>query len=229
MSPRIARVAKKMVSDARLVYLAEAKVAKTKQRKEVICYRCGETGHKLAYCLAPKAVPRDPSVAYSCYYCGQPKHKANRCLLLKKNGQSTSSAISCNHCGQIGHVLGQCPLKQGASSAPVQQLAGVKRTQGDVASSGGTQQFGVPQSSVTVPNQRKTLQGQMTCYGCGKVGHKKSQCRSQRPVSRNIPGTPTCYHCGQPDHKVKRCPQWQGHSSRAGGSAARSIEASTTL
>jgi len=117
MSPRVARVARKIISDARLVYLAEAKVAKAKQRKEVIYYRCGETGHKLAYCLAQKTVPQDPSAAHSCYYCGQPRYKVNRLLLLKIHGQSTSGTIRCNNCGQTGHVFRGCPLGQGADSS----------------------------------------------------------------------------------------------------------------
>ena len=69
-----------------------------------------------------------------------------------------------------------------------QQYSGVKRTRDDVVTSEGTQQFGVPQSSMTVSTPGHSFRGPIVCYGCGKKGHMKRHCKSQhKPPVQSAP------------------------------------------
>ncbi|XP_045802491.1 zinc finger CCHC domain-containing protein 9-like [Trifolium pratense] len=53
------------------------------------CYRCGETGHKIAECKAENL---------KCYKCGKPGHFANEC----------KNPVICFNCSEPGHISTEC-------------------------------------------------------------------------------------------------------------------------
>ena len=63
-------------------------------KEPLICWRCGETGHKKKDCVK----------LLFCINCGQEGHVVSRCRQPVKE--------NCNHCSRMGHVIENCPYRR---------------------------------------------------------------------------------------------------------------------
>jgi hypothetical protein len=90
-----------------------------------VCYNCGERGHVMTKCTAPKNLDKDQYV--KCYKCGKQGHLSMNCSIVTaadvkvchnclEKGHTTKNCsrpviITCFNCGNTGHTLSNCPTK----------------------------------------------------------------------------------------------------------------------
>ena len=62
------------------------------------------------------------------------------------------------------------------------------------------QRCGIEHHKETCPRASPIQHPPLKCFGCGKSGHKRTECTQALPASK-------CYQCHQTGHKKDQCPQ----------------------
>ncbi|XP_047318312.1 protein AIR1-like isoform X2 [Impatiens glandulifera] len=160
----------------------------------VMCYNCGEEGHKTANCTSERR-------AKPCFVCGSLKHKANQCLkgrdcfICKKGGHLSKEcpekykgkfheSSMCLKCGGSGHDMFSCKNSYFADD--------LKEIPCYFCKSSGH----ICCANIVDPGPNV-----VSCYRCGEIGHDGLDCGRSLGESNAVV---SCYKCGK-GHFARDC------------------------
>lgn len=98
--------------------------------------------------------------------------------------------------------------------------------------------------SSSAPDVKRAKISTIECFLCGKLGHKRSECRSYKPddikgrqaaystatqaAEKTIAKPLVCFKCGKPGHIAIRCLSSSGHAGSSGSSSSGSGSSSSS-
>ena len=98
--------------------------------------------------------------------------------------QAVGAGTQCHRCGGWGHMARECPTSPGKSKGKGKDYGGYVGFKGKgkgMAKGGGDKGFGGGGKGGDIKGKGKGYQG--TCWTCGVVGHKSSECLQHRPAN----------------------------------------------
>jgi hypothetical protein len=130
------------------------------------CRNCGEDGHFVKDCPAPKK-------SRACHNCGEEGHMSRECPEERKGGGGSGGGGPCYNCGEEGHMSRDCTQERKTSSG-----GGGSRT------CRNCDQEGHIARECAEPRLMK-------CRNCDEIGHSAKECTQKKDWSRV-----KCNNCG---------------------------------
>jgi hypothetical protein len=154
-----------------------------------LCTQCGRSGHFVKYCKYEKDVNGNDiyeNDAWPCEYCDKEFDDSYTCekherYCKSKNKNKIISIKTCFDCGKTGHYANECLNKEESFNCRYCNKE-FETQKGAIFHENVHCKSKNVSSSSSLSKNKNTYKSSITCYRCGRSGHKSPECYARTDV-----------------------------------------------